>query len=396
MKRTYDYIIAGAGCAGLSFAVHLISSGQFTDKKILLIDRKEHRENDRTWCFWEKEAGLFEQAVSKSWEHLYFFGNSFSSLIDIQPYAYKLIRGIDFYTYALALIDKEKNFEWHFGEILGLSSEKEGATIETAEGTFSADYIFSSLHPFKAAPQKNEVTLQQHFKGYVVQAAEGSFQADKATLMDFRIAQKGETAFMYILPFTSCTALVEYTVFGKDIWESSAYDEQLHTYLDGKLGSQKWKILETELGSIPMSTRSAPASTSTLIPLGIAGGQTKASTGYTFKFIQYHSQALVAALIASGKPVLKTSVLRSRFKFYDNVLLRVLARYPDSGAAVFGRMFKNNNAVSVLRFLDNSSGLWEELRLTLSLQKKWFLSAAVYELMNKFNSRKKKAGLLFP
>ena len=31
----YDYIIAGAGCAGLSLAVHMIKSAQFDNKKIL-------------------------------------------------------------------------------------------------------------------------------------------------------------------------------------------------------------------------------------------------------------------------------------------------------------------------------------------------------------------------
>ena len=38
-EQRYDYIIAGAGCAGLSLAVHLILSGQFSNKKILLIER---------------------------------------------------------------------------------------------------------------------------------------------------------------------------------------------------------------------------------------------------------------------------------------------------------------------------------------------------------------------
>ena len=54
----YDYIIAGAGCAGLSLAVHMIHSGKFSDKKILIVDKDDKQKNDRTWCFWEKEPGL--------------------------------------------------------------------------------------------------------------------------------------------------------------------------------------------------------------------------------------------------------------------------------------------------------------------------------------------------
>jgi lycopene beta-cyclase len=52
--NNYDYIVAGAGAAGLSLIAHMIHSGQFSDKKILLIDRSPKTQNDRTWCFWER------------------------------------------------------------------------------------------------------------------------------------------------------------------------------------------------------------------------------------------------------------------------------------------------------------------------------------------------------
>ena len=59
------------GCAGLSLAVHLIQSGKFSDKKILLIDKESKIQNDRTWCFWENENGLFQNIVYKSWEKVW-------------------------------------------------------------------------------------------------------------------------------------------------------------------------------------------------------------------------------------------------------------------------------------------------------------------------------------
>jgi lycopene beta-cyclase len=54
------------GCAGLSFAVHLIQSGKFSDKKILLIDKAPKIQNDRTWCFWENENGFFKTSFIKA------------------------------------------------------------------------------------------------------------------------------------------------------------------------------------------------------------------------------------------------------------------------------------------------------------------------------------------
>jgi hypothetical protein len=59
----YDYIIAGAGCAGLSLAVHMIHSGKFPDKKILFIDKHPKKFNDRTWCFWENQPTIFDPIV---------------------------------------------------------------------------------------------------------------------------------------------------------------------------------------------------------------------------------------------------------------------------------------------------------------------------------------------
>lgn len=55
----YDYIIAGSGCAGLSLLYSLLQSPSLQYKSILVIDQAQKKNNDRTWCFWEKTPGLF-------------------------------------------------------------------------------------------------------------------------------------------------------------------------------------------------------------------------------------------------------------------------------------------------------------------------------------------------
>jgi len=62
----YDFIFAGAGCAALSIVMRMIKSGKLADKKILLIDKEPKTKNDRTWCFWEKENGFFDEIVYKN------------------------------------------------------------------------------------------------------------------------------------------------------------------------------------------------------------------------------------------------------------------------------------------------------------------------------------------
>ena len=92
----YDYIIAGAGCAGLSLLMHMIHSGHFEDKKILLVDKDLKKANDRTWCFWEKDPGLFETVVYRRWDRLWFSSQAYKNVLQIEPYQYKMIRGLDF------------------------------------------------------------------------------------------------------------------------------------------------------------------------------------------------------------------------------------------------------------------------------------------------------------
>nr|MBA4168638.1 lycopene cyclase [Chitinophagaceae bacterium] len=82
----YDYLIAGSGAAGLSLLMHMIGSGKFTGKRILLVDRAPKNTNDRTWCFWEREAGLFEQVVHKRWNKMWFHDRSAPALHSIAPY----------------------------------------------------------------------------------------------------------------------------------------------------------------------------------------------------------------------------------------------------------------------------------------------------------------------
>ena len=56
-----------AGCASLSIIMRMIASEKFSQKKILLVDREPKIRNDRTWCFWEQEAGFFEDIVYRKW-----------------------------------------------------------------------------------------------------------------------------------------------------------------------------------------------------------------------------------------------------------------------------------------------------------------------------------------
>ena len=107
--KQYNYIICGAGCASLTFLYEILSLQNLQQKSILLIDKKLIKENDRTWCFWEKEKNLFENLVQHSWQKLKFDATNFTKVLNIEPYTYKQIRGVDFYNYIIRFAKQFNN-----------------------------------------------------------------------------------------------------------------------------------------------------------------------------------------------------------------------------------------------------------------------------------------------
>ncbi len=82
---SYQLIIAGAGASGLSLLMRLIRNGYLENNRVLLIDKDEKVHNDRTWCFWETNAGFFEDIVYRRWSNLDFFSSDFSGPLTIAP-----------------------------------------------------------------------------------------------------------------------------------------------------------------------------------------------------------------------------------------------------------------------------------------------------------------------
>src|SRR5689334_2542672 len=104
----FDYIITGAGASGLSLAYHLNQAG-LTGKRILLMDRARKEHNDRTWCFWETGDNAFEPIIHRRWRQLNFRSDGIDLPLDIAPYAYKMLRGQDFYAFMNAWLAQQPN-----------------------------------------------------------------------------------------------------------------------------------------------------------------------------------------------------------------------------------------------------------------------------------------------
>jgi lycopene beta-cyclase len=384
---TYDYIITGTGCAGLSLLQRMMDHRYFGYKKILLIDKDDKTSNDKTWCFWEQRPGLFEHIVYHKWQQIDFYSNHFSARFDLEPYDYKMIRGIDLYAAVLNRAKQQSNIDIIYEEIRAVFNDENNAVVKTLNNEFHAACVFNSII-FKdwkqdALQQKSTYVLLQHFKGWLIETDEPVFNGRIATFMDFRVEQDKGTAFIYVLPVMKNKALIEYTLFSEQVLPGKEYDKALENYIGSILNIKKYAVAHIESGAIPMTNYHFSKGEKRIINIGIAGGQTKASSGYTFQFIQKHSEKIIDALVNDNDPLLTQTLSEKRFLLYDSILLNVLYHKKMYGDKLFAQLFRKNTPQAIFKFLDNETSLKEELKIMNSVSLKTFLPAAIKEIFNR-------------
>ena len=375
MNKSFDYIICGAGASGLLLANAMIKDDFFRDKKILLIEKDSKSINDRTWGLWDDKTNVLESIVYKSWDNAEFIGQSFKKHFLLEPYKYKMVKAIDFYSHFLKKVNNASNCKYVNASISEIVSNQTNNYVKTSIGNFNSKIIFSSLPKTEKIKFIRYPLLNQSFIGWTIETEEDIFDDKTITLMDFDRDQKDETRFIYVLPFSSKRALVEYTLFSEKIISDQDYEKGIKEYLSEK-GIEKYNIIEKEKGNIPMTCFPFEKSnTNQLIYIGTAGGWTKPSTGYTIKNAIEKTKEIVS-LIKSNKP-LENFNKRNRFWYYDLILLDVLKSTKGNGYKAFSSMFKKNNPMKILKFLDEKTNLFEELPILLSVNKIPFIKALV-------------------
>ncbi len=376
-EKKYDYIIAGAGCAGYSLLYHLLKDPVLSQKSILVVDANFEKGNDRTWCFWEDGLGAFESIVCKKWDKIEVIKEAMHRSLPTAPFEYKMIQGIDFYQHISEFAKGFDNIEWVAAKILEMDAQSpKGARVCWEGGAAVAEYVFSSING-----ERIQSALWQHFKGIVVEFETPVFDQSIAKLMDFNVPQMDATAFMYLLPMSDKKALVEYTLFSPSILKVAQYDEVLSAYMEEHYKGLNYTIVHTEIGAIPMTTKKMDIPTGAVISIGTIGGAVKASTGYAFQFIQQQTQQLVGQLKLNQS--LNPAVHHTRHQLYDAVLLHILEHKKMRGDEIFARIFKKNKAATIFKFLSNTSTLFEDIQIMRSLPTPIFLPVAIQVLFRR-------------
>ncbi len=376
----YDIIFCGGGCAGRSLALHILHNPALQDKSILMLDVNPKQSMDRTWCFWDTNAPEFFSDCVSHWDQMEFchpFGNYKSPL---HPYKYYHLSGKDFHVRSNELLSHHPNFLLKQEKVTQVVSSGVQVRVHTSQGQYTANEVFNSIPFLLDAPPKNESLCLQHFYGWFIQTDHPVFDDKTVRLMDFQGEQKGNPRFFYVLPFDAHRALVEFTVFSNTPLAKVEYQEALKDYLESnfQLQANQFNIEEEEEGIIPMTTHAFPFEVAPhVFNIGTAGGMTKPTTGYTFKTIQQASRSIAHSLARQAKPKADWKA-KSRFDFYDRLLIHIIQSDGGRVEHIMRRLFQRNKMSSVLKFLDEASSIGEEIPLFLSLPWKPFLKS-LYE-----------------
>lgn len=375
----YDYIIVGGGASGLMMAYRMSNDPFFGDKSILILDKQKKINNDRTWCYWETEHDEWNGIVSASWKNIIFKSELHSAKESIAPYQYKMIRSKDFYSKIWAHLETKATITFEVANVVSIHQRDNEASVITDDKIFKTKTILNSiLYTDSHKKQSKYPVLQQHFVGFFIKTKKAFFDVNAATFMDFTVAQKGNTRFMYILPYANNEALFEYTLFSKDLLPYNDYKVEIEKYLREK-NITDYEIVEKEQGSIPMTCyKFWNHNSKNIINIGTAGGWSKASTGFTFKNTTKKTIKLIE-YIKKNKPLPKFHEL-NKFWFYDLLLLDILSKKNHLGAFLFGKMFQKNAPKQILKFLDEDTSLAEDLQIQLKMPPINFIKALLIRI----------------
>ncbi|MEV4876270.1 lycopene cyclase family protein [Streptomyces cyaneofuscatus] len=365
-----DVVVVGAGAAGLSLAYHLCAPGGAVPLSVVLVDAPPGplRPPPRTWCYWEPPGGAYDGALAASWPRLRVrAADGAATVTDPSPYRYKMLRSDAFEALVGRRLSGAASFRRIEATVTAVRDAPDGGGEVLGHGgrvLVRGRRVFDSRPPRRLPPART--TLLQHFMGWFVRTERPSFDPGTADLMDFRTPQPPRgLSFGYVLPLDPHTALVEYTEFSPAPLSTEDYLRALRHYTQEVLKLGEFRVTAQERGVIPMTDGHFPRRDGRSVHrIGTAGGATRPSTGYTFAAVQRQSRS-VADRLRAGRGVRVPAPYGARPRAMDAVMLRALDSGRVDGSDFFTRLFRDVPGERLLRFLDGSSHLHEDLLIGL-------------------------------
>jgi lycopene beta-cyclase len=373
MNQHFDLVIIGGGCAGLSLAYQLSQFGE-NCPKILIIEERELYTNDRTWCFWDIKEPIHSDLAPYKWKKFTIKNNHMAFEYNCQETPYLMLPSDIFYKNTLSAIKSNTRIQLLTGEkLVDKVIKRDAWQIQTSAFLASASNVVDT-RPIKTMTKKDSL-MWQSFVGYEVEVDGQQFIEDQLVLMDFDSNFKEGLAFIYCLPTSNSKALIEYTVFSKELFVAEQLTDRLVEKIAEYTKNANYKIVRKEAGILPMGNQLIEQKDDpTYLFAGLFAGAARPSSGYAFQRIQNWAKECAFELIKNHqlKKFKKDAWIQ---KWMDLLFITVIKKNPTIGAKVFVELFKNCDVRTVANFMSDHSSLWDKLKIVTSLPALTFLSA---------------------
>ncbi|MBZ0117226.1 MAG: hypothetical protein K8H88_09540 [Sandaracinaceae bacterium] len=362
-----DFVIAGAGAAGLSLALALVE-GELAGRRVLLIDRDPKDDDDRTFSFWTERPESFDRYPAFHFPRLEVAWNGGRTIAEPARHRYMTIRSLAFYRASLDALLAHDNVRFVCDSVVALEEQDGRVEVVGRRGRYAGRFVFDSRFEMRAlrVDEPRYQRSEQRFFGWVIETPEDRFDPSVMTFFDFRGASQESVRFFYVLPYSPRVALVEHVAIDR-----AADQESLGAYVRDVLGITKFKLRGRELGASPLTDQPWPRRAGRrILRIGIPGGRLKASTGYGFLRMQADARAIVRSLAAHGHPfdLPPSSRLYARlYEWLDAILLVVMRHEPAQIERIFAALFARSPVDRVLAFLEERASLADLARLVVTL-----------------------------
>ena len=368
-NNSYQTAIIGAGCAGLTLAYHLKGS---KSEPIVLIDKQTNR-NDHLWSYWDNgrdSLNLPRPFIKKKWAKWAIRTQNREVIRTGNSFQYVCLSSAVFESHLQRAI-QNSNGTILREAVTGTNIKKETKSLSLSNGSELAIKNVYDSRP----PLVSDGAMYQHFVGLSIQANDPIFDDSTAILMDFRVPQSSGIHFIYVLPFSKNSALIESTVYSKKLLPHSWYKQQIYNYVQKHFPKTNWEIIGEEAGALPLNNKYPEVSFG--IPIGLNANAMRASTGYAFSQIMDQISELVLKIESSPN---KITVKRgSSFieDFMDEIFLDVLSKSPQRAPEIFTAVLESLTGDEFAEFMSGYCSALTKAKIITSLPKSLFAIAAI-------------------
>ena len=369
--ESYDYGIVGGGIAGMQLALAMLEDSHFSKSKILIIEKEEKKINDKTLCFWEQGIGKWDKLVTHRWKKGKFINSKgLVNSLHLGDYEYKMLPSLNFYHFALSKLQADDRVTWIKSSVSSIIQEKDHVILRTNSETHQVKHCFDSriTIDYNSLGSQSPMVYQP-FVGLEVEFDQPVFDTQSFTMMDYQYRKEKNTAFFYVLPTSTTSAMIEYTLFIPDNpSDMEAYVPHIDSYIKTQISPLPYRVNHREEGMIPMSTHPFHnQNTQYITKIGTAGSWVRPSTGYAFKYIEYYVNRVIKNIKTGNRP--SHQLFHRRHRMMDELLLDLLQHENEIGPWLFDTMYRKVDTPLIFKFLDGNTSLIEDLKIMNSF--KW-------------------------